>query len=309
MGVVQRGELRNKMLDELNRRGVEVKFGAEVVSVEDGVDMAQVSLNDGTSISGRAVAGCDGINSRTRVAAAPGAPALTQCGSLCLRGVAQDSGELRVLAGLERTSTEAVLMWVSIAPGLGLNMTLFQGVVTWVFEFVHDAPLQLTAEQARQIIDAHTKDWAPVLRRLLLDSTAASALHLEPLQDLGGWGVAMAQDRVTLLGDAAHPLVWTGGAGSAIRDAVGLADVLAVVKEQNALQSRAAVSGALRRHESAMALRVPTKMVLEVRERLPTCIGGGREAKHQRQEEKRPMRWERQQKQKQGSSAKAGSRL
>jgi len=42
-------------------------------------------------------------------------------------------------------------------------MTLFGGVLTWVFEFVHETPLELTPLQARQVMASATSELAPAI--------------------------------------------------------------------------------------------------------------------------------------------------
>lgn len=291
VGAVRRGELRNKMLDAAVERGIAVRFGAEVTGVEEDQEFAHVVLKSGETLAGRVVLGSDGIHSVVRQQLLPEV-SLEPCGSLCLRGAADDTGELRELAGLKPDSTEAALCWVSAPPGVGLNMTAFGGVVTWVFEFVHDTPIQLTTAQAHQVMSDTTQTWAPLLRKLLLEQTPVSSLHLEALQDLGSHDTSsrIRNSRVALLGDAAHPLVWTGGAGNAIRDAVSFADGLGDVK--NNLRCLQSVSRVLKTCAESINQRVPPELALQVREQLPSCVGGGREDKHRKHEESRKFKWE-----------------
>ena len=93
---------------------------------------------------------------------------------------------------------------------------------------------------------ARTATWHPAVRDLMAaaDPTAAFPVTLRSCTRIDPWPTG----RVTLLGDAVHPMTPAAGAGAntALRDAAGLTRALVAVRDGTALRE------ALAAHEADM---------------------------------------------------------
>ncbi|MDH6589307.1 2-polyprenyl-6-methoxyphenol hydroxylase-like FAD-dependent oxidoreductase [Streptomyces sp. SAI-133] len=69
---LRRGELNTALQAEAARRGVTVRHGARLVSVEDGPDRVTARFADGTTATGDLLIGADGLNSAVRRSFSPG---------------------------------------------------------------------------------------------------------------------------------------------------------------------------------------------------------------------------------------------
>ncbi|MFE5476367.1 FAD-dependent monooxygenase [Nocardia sp. NPDC056541] len=194
-----------------------VELGAEAVAFTETADAVQVEFTDGRTLSADVLIGADGINSAIRAQ----------------------------LHGAEAPRPGKFVCWLALVPfahpaiepgasihywGRGMRFGIHDighGNVYWW------ATLTTTAEQAADW--PHGKDdllarftgWAPEITEIITATPESDILAL-PAQDrppLTAWG----SGRVTLLGDAAHPMLPSlgQGANSAIEDAVVLAHALA----------------------------------------------------------------------------------
>lgn len=215
-----------------------VRTGAELAAVEDRGEAGGrvvVRLADGERVEGRALVGADGLRSAVR-AALFGAAEPDYAGYTTWRGIARDPG---------LPPGEAAEMWGRGArfgyTGVGF------GEVYWFA--VLDAPAGGRDETGAVLAflrERFSGFAAPV--RALLDATAEEDVLRTDVHDrepLSAWGVG----RVTLLGDAAHPMTPNLGQGGcqAIEDAFVLAEALAASGDD--------VEGALRRYESLRKAR------------------------------------------------------
>src|SRR3954462_13646634 len=94
----KRSLLSARMLDEAERRGIEVRRGAEVTGVESDGDGAVVSLSTGERLPADLVVGADGVRSRVRRAIDPAAPNGRYVGLTNFGGITRDTplaGSLR----------------------------------------------------------------------------------------------------------------------------------------------------------------------------------------------------------------------
>ena len=237
-----------------------VELGRQCTGAEQ--DDAGVTLRfaDGTSARGAAAVGCDGIHSvlRRQLFAQDGPPRYS--GVNMWRGVTRWppflGGATMLRAGWLATGKMVIYPVRDHEDGTQL--------VNWVFEIETPQYRPWDWNRPARIEDffAHVADWkfdwldVPALLR-------AAELVLEyPMVDkdpLPRW----THGRITLLGDAAHPMVPRGsnGAGQAILDAHALAEEL----------SRAAPPQALAAYE-ARRLAPTTSVVLENRRNPPDAI-------------------------------------
>lgn len=228
---IHRADLQQALLARVDHK---VELGKQCAGFEQ--DDAGVTLRfaDGTSARGAAAIGCDGIHSvlRRQLFAQDGPPRYS--GVNMWRGVTRWpaflGGATMVRAGWLATGKMVIYPIRNHADGTQL--------VNWVFEIETPQHQQWDWNRRARVEDffPHVADW----RFDWLDVPAmlrAAELVLEyPMVDkdpLARW----THGRVTLLGDAAHPMVPRGsnGAGQAILDAHALAEELALAAPPQAL--------------------------------------------------------------------------
>ncbi|KAK6080319.1 Demethylsterigmatocystin 6-O-methyltransferase 5 [Seiridium cupressi] len=186
-----------------------IEYGKEFESCQVIDERVQVSFGDGSLVSGKLLVGADGIKSRVRKQLQP----------------------YRKLLDLERW-----IMWGRTPLTEELKQNIPQDLLTWCMYLDQESNVQtivepITVEEKRLFMDEVSKTWQPELK--LLFSSAAHDLSacvpvLSSKPDIEVC-VANGAGRVTLVGDAAHPMSPMGGSGAdtAIRNAAGLAATIA----------------------------------------------------------------------------------
>jgi salicylate hydroxylase len=205
-----------RMLVERLPTGI-VKTDHTCIGFEQDGDGATVSFSNGVHVSADVVIAADGIHSTLqRFAAGPSAP--LPSGSMAYRGVipaasvAWPPGAMRIWLGADKhflvypVRAGALLNYVGFVP------TDQQMKESW------SAPGD-PAELAREFAG-----WAPVVEAIVTQVTTTFRWGLYDREPLSAW----TRGRLTLLGDAAHPMLPHAGQGAnqAIEDAVALATVL-----------------------------------------------------------------------------------
>lgn len=199
---------------ELNPR-ITLQTGAEVTGFENAADGVAAILADGSHISGPALVAADGLWSKLRTQVTPSGP-LTPAGKCAYRGVVPGGclpGEL---------SADSVHIWLS--PGAHVvHYPVRQGRETALVAVLDDptrgdswslpAPDNWVTERAGTFPD--------LLKALLTRVAGWRMWSLQKLPRLDKWN----QDRVALLGDAAHPVLPFLAQGGVL--AIEDADVLA----------------------------------------------------------------------------------
>jgi salicylate hydroxylase len=215
---VHRGDLHGVLLEAARARGVHLELGARCVSVEQDDRAVTVRLARGDQLTVEALVGADGIRSTVR-ASLFGADAPRFTGHVAWRGLVPGERLPRDL--VPRTATawlgpkrHFVHYWVS--GGTFVNLV---GVVEspWSEESwtILGDPADLAQEFA---------GWHASLRTLIGAAEHVFRWALYDREPLPVW----SRGRVTLLGDAAHPMLpfMAQGAASAIEDAWILSRVL-----------------------------------------------------------------------------------
>jgi 2-polyprenyl-6-methoxyphenol hydroxylase-like FAD-dependent oxidoreductase len=269
---IHRGDLQAALLAAyLERAGADrLHLGWKCVGAADGADGATAAFVDGATGEplaarrGRAVIGCDGVNSALRRQFHPNEGEPRYSGVNMWRGVTRWppmlSGATMVRAGWLNPGKMVIYPIRDRVDAAGRQL------VNWLAEIEtpHYLPRRDWARPGRidDFIGPY-RDWhfdwcdAPELIR------TADAIYEYPMVDqdpLDRWTFG----RLTLLGDAAHPMVPRGsnGAGQAILDARVLADELAARRDP---------AEALRAYE-ASRLPATSKVVLTNRTMPPDAI-------------------------------------
>jgi 2-polyprenyl-6-methoxyphenol hydroxylase-like FAD-dependent oxidoreductase len=259
---IHRADLLGALIERLREApgGGTLELGRKCTGFEQDAQGVTLAFEDGGRVRGAAAIGCDGIHSVVRRQLFPQDGPPRYSGVNMWRGVTRWppylGGATMVRAGWLATGKMVIYPIRNHDDGTQL--------VNWVFEIETPQHQQWDWNRRARVEDffAHVADW----RFDWLDVPAmlrAAELVLEyPMVDkdpLARW----TQGRVTLLGDAAHPMYPRGsnGAGQAILDARALAEELA----------RAAPPQALAAYE-ARRLAPTSGVVLENRRNPPDAI-------------------------------------
>ena len=240
---IHRGELHKVLVDALRERlGTDSLVpGKKCTAFTQEINGVRVDFSDGTSASGAAAIGCDGIHSAVRMQLHPreGPPAYQ--GIKMWRGVTRGqpflSGASLVIAG-----------WLEAGKMVAYPIRNFSDgtqLINWVAEIQSSRNVQQDWNLAGKLEDFYpvfaerTHGWLDIAAMI---RNADSILEY-PMVDrdpLPRW----THGRVTLLGDAAHPMYPRGsnGGGQAILDARALA---------GCLKREATIEAALKAYEAA----------------------------------------------------------
>ncbi|MFI7603435.1 FAD-dependent monooxygenase [Actinoplanes sp. NPDC049681] len=226
---IGRADLQQALLDRLD--GQPVELGATVTGFETTADGAHVEFADGREAHGDALIGADGFHSVIRRQIAGPTPT-REPGYVCWLAV--------VPFRHERLSDGAVRHYWGAGQRFGLIDIGHERVYWWGTKNMPAAVARGWRGDKDEIARAYA-GWADEVGEAIR-ITPAEAIVSVPAQDrpfLNRWGTGP----VTLLGDAAHPMLTSlgQGAGTAMEDAVVLAGSLAETAD---------VSQALRRYES-----------------------------------------------------------
>lgn len=259
---IHRADLQGALIERLGAApgAGALELGRKCTGFEQDAHGVTLAFEDGGRVRGAAAIGCDGIHSVVRRQLFPQDGPPRYSGVNMWRGVTRWppylGGATMVRAGWLATGKMVIYPIRNHADGTQL--------VNWVFEIETPQYQQWDWNRPARVEDffAHVADW----RFDWLDIPAmlrAAELVLEyPMVDKDPL-VRWTHGRVTLLGDAAHPMYPRGsnGAGQAILDARALAEELA----------RAAPPQALAVYE-ARRLAPTSGVVLENRRNPPDAI-------------------------------------
>jgi 2-polyprenyl-6-methoxyphenol hydroxylase-like FAD-dependent oxidoreductase len=229
---IHRATLQKILLEALGS-GV-LRIGSEVAGYEAEPDGVEVRLGDGRRIGGAALIGADGIRSAVRARLLGDGEPL-YAGYVSWRGVTPEN--------FDPAPREVSESW---GPGRRFGIVpIEKGRVYWFATLNTPPGGRDNPGQSRATLLRLFAGWHPPIQALL-EATPEEAilrndiLHRLPVRQ---WG----EGRVTLLGDAAHPMTPNlgQGAGQAIEDAVVLAE---------SLRGASDLPAALRRYE---AKRIP----------------------------------------------------
>jgi 2-polyprenyl-6-methoxyphenol hydroxylase-like FAD-dependent oxidoreductase len=230
--VALRPVLHGALLDAVG--GDVLVLGSELVGFTADGEGVQARLADGRTEAGRVLIGADGIGSAVRRLLWGDESPLRRSGLAAVRGVArgvvQHLGDVSgaqyfgrgIEAGLARATADAVYWYISVPAD------------------------EAVGREPRAVVEQFAASFHQPFRAIV-SATDAADLRLDELYDRNPsdrWGDGL----VTLLGDAAHPMLPHAGQGAAqaLEDAVALGQIL---------RHDAAPEPALRRYERMRAAR------------------------------------------------------
>jgi len=225
-------------------------LGARCVAVEEDGTEVTIRFADGRSATGDVLIGADGIHSVVREYVA-GRDQPIWSGQLSWRGLAPAAVGHAV--GLEVRHHS---FW-----GPGKQFVCFYvsagRLVNWVGNMPSDDDWReesWSARGDREEALTHYADWHPQVRALIAGTEQVFKWALFDRPPLETW----TRGRVTLLGDAAHPMLpyMAQGASQSIEDAIVLAHYLATNRDD---PERAVGAYATRRQERTAAMQVASR--------------------------------------------------
>jgi 2-polyprenyl-6-methoxyphenol hydroxylase-like FAD-dependent oxidoreductase len=231
--VILRPTLHAALLDALGPDSVEVNHAAMAFGAEG--TRVRLEMANGTTAAGDILVGADGVGSVVRAQLHPEEVPPQPSGYFAVRGLSPAVAQLEELQAL----------WYF---GRGVESGLIQASPDAIYWFVSLLAEEVTAGRVG-VDDVMRRCTAGFDRQFhaITGATPATDRRLDELlvrEPLGEWGAG----RVTLLGDAAHPMLpFTGqGAAQALEDAVGLGRAMKAGRDHIA---------ALRRYEEVRSRR------------------------------------------------------
>jgi salicylate hydroxylase len=227
-----------------------IRLNAKCIGVTQSAERALILFADGSKAEADVVIGADGIRSAVRASLyGPDAPRFT--GHIVWRGLVPTSALPRRLIEPDMTA------WFG-PKGTVVHYYVRRGeIVNWIAHYEADWREESWSVESdwREAAQAYT-GWHPLLNELFSRTQRCYKWALYDRDPLPRW----TQGRVTLLGDAAHPMLpyLAQGAAQAIEDGYVLADLLA--------QHRSDPQGALLAYEQARLPRT-ARIQLHARER------------------------------------------
>lgn len=224
--VFHRAELLDVLLDAAG--DIPIHLGHECRTVEQNAGQATVHFADGRTATADAIVGADGLRSAVRA---------------CLRV----PGELRYSGytawrGIAPFDTQGLIAGETVGCGRRFGLVPVAGnrVYWYATENTAEGRRESAGAMKTRLLDLF-RGWHEPITALLQASDAAAILHndIYDRDPVDRWG----SGRVTLLGDAAHPMTPNLGQGAcqAIEDALVLASRVAGASD---------VAAALRRYEA-----------------------------------------------------------
>lgn len=213
--------MRADLVDELRQaaadNGVDIVLGERLATASRQADSVRVQLAGGATITADLLVGADGIWSTTRRLLDPTAPEPAYAGLYTISGFAESA---------DVATDESVFNMVMARGGAFIHLRHPDGRIWW------QAQVTSKQEPAREgVTDA---EWLRVLGDTFRSERVPSAiiaattqLHRPTLNHVVGPVPAWHDDRIVIVGDAAHPVGAGQGASMAIESGRALAAALA----------------------------------------------------------------------------------
>lgn len=218
---LRRGELNAALQAEAARRGISIRHGASLASVQDGPDRVTAHFTDGSTTTGDLLIGADGLNSTVRRTIAP-ASQPRYAGEYVFYGYTADATPAEV------ADDERITMVRGSAAAFGYAVSP-DGETYW---FARVAGEALAADE---IAHGTPGQWRDLLLPLLREDATPAADIVAATDDILVTnatemppGAPWHSGRTLVIGDAAHAASPATGQGAsmAMEDAVILAKAL-----------------------------------------------------------------------------------
>lgn len=221
--VLKRETIFRILRNEVERQSIPLHFGKRLEHVAQSSAGVQATFEDGTTATGEALIGADGISSSTRQLILPHAPKPNYLGLVDTGGFA-NLPNLRYLTGQQH-----MVFGKRAFFGYVVNSS---GEVFWFSNVPWDkepsrAELANIPDEAwkHKLLELHQDDPDPVLE--IIKATPARGLGKWPTRDMSALAT-WYQSRVCVMGDAAHATSPSAGQGAsmALEDAIVLGKCL-----------------------------------------------------------------------------------
>lgn len=226
---ISRQQLQRALLDNLGE--ADIQLGKRFASVEQLADTVQVRFEDGSQASGDILVGADGYHSAVREA-------------IGVNSVIQEAGYICWLALVRYSHPQITPGYVVHYWGKGKRVGIIDIGGGWVYWWGTCNMPNRQAQQWRGTRADVAQVYAgwPEIVGDIINATADDAIISVDAKDRS-FPTTWSKGRVTLLGDAAHPMLTSlgQGAGLSIEDAAVLGHVL---------DGQDDYAGALRRYET-----------------------------------------------------------
>ncbi|KAK3344715.1 hypothetical protein B0H65DRAFT_557809 [Neurospora tetraspora] len=263
---------QRRRLRELLGVGVEVKWDKSVTQVDNREDSVTVTFDDGTSTSGTLLAACDGANSVIRRALFPDEQYPRYRIPVRVMGVRLDCSkeEIEPVRTLDpfflQGSCPATMSYVYIsvldAPGNNpdkrTDKYTVQVVVSWpirsgVLGQSSPVPVPETNNEKLRLLKTFAESWSEPFKSLVCNAPEDTEVKRLDLSDWAPPKGLRSTGRVTLVGDALHPMAMYRGEGAnhAILDVLEFAQQVLPHLEDTTAEFRSAID----RYEDSVVAR------------------------------------------------------
>ena len=219
---IKRADLYRALHDQMRQRGITAAFGKRLVSAGQTGQGVRAAFADGDSAEADLLIGCDGVHSAVRQVIDPGAPKPSYLGLINIGGYASGVSVESKPGSYEMIFGKRAFFGYALAPS---------GEVWWFAnvpqprEPARGEVQAIDPEEWRQrLLGLFADDAGPAVRLIGATPRLSAASPIYALPHLPAWH----DDRMIVIGDAAHAPSPTSGQGASlsVEDAVALARCL-----------------------------------------------------------------------------------
>jgi 2-polyprenyl-6-methoxyphenol hydroxylase-like FAD-dependent oxidoreductase len=229
-----RARLQQLLRDEARRRRLDMRFGKRLQSIERAGARVIATFEDGSRAEGDLLVGADGVGSRVRALALPEAPPPAYLGSIAFGG--QVAPEAVAAAGLDGKRETMTFMMGSRGQFAYASFSSRETCWWWWChvpqqpERSREEVAALTADEVRRLLLERFAGWASPVEAFIASSSSLFKTNVYEVGPLPRWH----DDRIVLIGDAAHAMSSSAGQGAslALEDAMCLAKLVRDARDE-----------------------------------------------------------------------------